>query len=95
LLSCSSRQPPSPLQPPQPPPSPFPSTHGPTARKFDLKTLPYHAACTPQGCIELIERSGVSIEGKEAVVIGRSNIVGIPVSLLLMQKNATVTIVHR
>ena len=70
------------------------STHGPS-RKFDLKTLPYHAACTPQGCIELIERSGVEIEGKEAVVIGRSNIVGIPVSLLLMQKNATVTIVHR
>lgn len=60
------------------------STHGPS-RKFDLKTLPYHAACTPQGCIELIERSGVSIEGKEAVVIGRSNIVGIPVTLLLMQ----------
>lgn len=70
------------------------STHG-SSRAFDLKTLPYHAACTPQGCIELIERSGCVIEGKEAVVIGRSNIVGIPVSLLLMQKNATVTIVHR
>ena len=69
------------------------NTHGPS-RKFDLKTLSYHAACTPQGCIELIERSGVTIEGKEAVVIGRSNIVGIPVSLLLLQKNATVTIVH-
>jgi 5,10-methylene-tetrahydrofolate dehydrogenase/methenyl tetrahydrofolate cyclohydrolase len=69
------------------------NTHG-SKVKFDLKTLPYHAACTPQGCIELIERSGISIEGKEAVVIGRSNIVGIPVSLLLLQKNATVTIVH-
>lgn len=69
------------------------NTHG-SSRKFDLKTLPYHAACTPQGCIELIERSGTVIEGKEAVVIGRSNIVGIPVFLLLMQKNATVTVIH-
>jgi len=48
----------------------------------------------PQGCIELLDRSGVSIEGKEAVVIGRSNMVGIPVALLLMQRNATVTIAH-
>ena len=47
-----------------------------------------------QGCIELLDRSGVSIEGKEAVVIGRSNMVGIPVALLLMQRNATVTIAH-
>jgi len=69
------------------------NTHGAKVQ-FDLKILPYHAACTPQGCIELIERSGVTIEGKEAVVVGRSNIVGIPVSLLLLQKNATVTIVH-
>ncbi len=51
-------------------------------------------ACTPQGCIELLQRSGVSIEGKEAVVIGRSNIVGIPMTLLLMRHNATVTVVH-
>jgi len=69
------------------------NTHG-AKGNFDLKTLSFHAACTPQGCIELIERSGMVIEGKEAVVIGRSNIVGIPVSLLLMQKHATVTIVH-
>merc|ERR1711918_184965 len=46
------------------------------------------------GCIELLDRSGVTIQGKEAVVIGRSNIVGIPVALLLMQRNATVTIAH-
>lgn len=41
-----------------------------------------------------MERSGVTIEGKNAVVLGRSNIVGIPVAMLLMQKNATVTIAH-
>lgn len=50
--------------------------------------------CTPQGVIELIERSDVEIEGKQAVVVGRSNIVGKPVALLLLQKHATVTICH-
>ena len=47
-----------------------------------------------QGCIELLDRSGVEIEGKRAVVIGRSNLVGMPVSLLLNHRNATITIVH-
>ena len=56
--------------------------------------MDFHIACTPQGCIELLERHGVSIEGKNAFVLGRSIIVGIPVSLLLMHKNATVTIAH-
>jgi methylenetetrahydrofolate dehydrogenase (NADP+) / methenyltetrahydrofolate cyclohydrolase len=50
--------------------------------------------CTPKGIIHLIESTGESIEGKDAVVIGRSNIVGKPVAMLLMQKNATVTICH-
>lgn len=50
--------------------------------------------CTPQGVIELIERSNFAIEGQEAVVVGRSNIVGKPVALLLLQKHATVTICH-
>ena len=50
--------------------------------------------CTPAGVIELIKRTGVSIEGKHAVVIGRSNIVGKPVSLLLQRENATVTMCH-
>lgn len=61
---------------------------------FSLNTINYHIACTPQGCIELLERYGVDIQGKNAVVLGRSNIVGIPVALLLMHKNATVTIAH-
>lgn len=55
---------------------------------------PLFTPCTPRGCIELLKRSGVEISGKNAVVIGRSNIVGLPVSLLLMHENATVTIAH-
>ncbi len=50
--------------------------------------------CTPAGCIELIKRAGVSIAGKHAVVIGRSNIVGKPVAMLLLREHATVTICH-
>ena len=52
------------------------------------------APCTPAGIIELIERSDISLEGKNCVVIGRSNIVGKPMSMLLLHKNATVTICH-
>ncbi len=52
------------------------------------------APCTPAGIIELIERSGICIEGKNCVVIGRSNIVGKPMSMLLLHKNATVTVCH-
>jgi methylenetetrahydrofolate dehydrogenase (NADP+)/methenyltetrahydrofolate cyclohydrolase len=48
--------------------------------------------CTPYGAMKLLEKSGVSIEGKHAVVIGRSNIVGKPMALMLLQQNATVTI---
>ena len=50
------------------------------------------APCTPYGAMKLLEKSGVSIEGKHAVVIGRSNIVGKPMAMLLLQANATVTI---
>ncbi len=55
---------------------------------------PLFVPCTPKGCIELIERSGFTIEGKRAVVLGRSNIVGLPAAMLLLHKNATVTICH-
>jgi methylenetetrahydrofolate dehydrogenase (NADP+)/methenyltetrahydrofolate cyclohydrolase len=51
-------------------------------------------ACTPKGVIKMIESTGVAIEGKRAVVVGRSNIVGKPVALLLMHRNATVTVCH-
>ncbi len=50
--------------------------------------------CTPHGCMVLLERSGVRIAGADAVVLGRSNIVGKPAALMLMQRNATVTICH-
>jgi len=50
--------------------------------------------CTPTGIIELLERGGVRIEGATAVVVGRSNIVGKPTALLLIKRNATVTICH-
>lgn len=50
--------------------------------------------CTPAGVMELIKESGVEVEGKECVVIGRSNIVGKPMSMLLLHKNGTVTICH-
>lgn len=56
--------------------------------------LPGLVACTPLGCMKLLEEAGVEISGKNAVVIGRSTIVGKPLSLLLLQKNATVTICH-
>ena len=56
--------------------------------KADLK------ACTPAGCIELIKRSGVDITGKHCVVVGRSNIVGKPVGMLLLSENGTVTTCH-
>jgi len=55
---------------------------------------PRFVACTPKGCIELLDRIGVKLEGKHVVVIGRSNTVGIPAALLALHKNATVTICH-
>lgn len=51
-------------------------------------------SCTPAGIIQLLKRSGVEIEGKNCVVIGRSNIVGKPMALLMLRENATVTIAH-
>ncbi|XP_056170912.1 bifunctional protein FolD 2 isoform X1 [Syzygium oleosum] len=55
---------------------------------------PLFLPCTPKGCLELLSRSGISTKGKKAVVVGRSNIVGLPVSLLLLKADATVTVVH-
>lgn len=55
---------------------------------------PLFVPCTPYGCIYLLEMAGVQIEGANAVVLGRSNIVGMPAALLLVGKNATVTICH-
>ena len=55
---------------------------------------PLFKPCTPYGCMKMLESIGYSLQGKHAVVIGRSNIVGKPMALMLLQKNATVTICH-
>jgi methylenetetrahydrofolate dehydrogenase (NADP+)/methenyltetrahydrofolate cyclohydrolase len=55
---------------------------------------PVFEACTPKGVIKMIESAGITIEGKRAVVLGRSNIVGKPLALMLLQRHATVTICH-
>eukprot|EP00218_Dolichomastix_sp_CCMP3274_P008533 CAMPEP_0170144306 /NCGR_PEP_ID=MMETSP0033_2-20121228/13409_1 /TAXON_ID=195969 /ORGANISM="Dolichomastix tenuilepis, Strain CCMP3274" /LENGTH=320 /DNA_ID=CAMNT_0010380797 /DNA_START=37 /DNA_END=999 /DNA_ORIENTATION=+ len=55
---------------------------------------PLFMSCTPKGCIELLKRSGVTMKGANAVVVGRSNIVGMPAAMMLLKQNATVTIVH-
>ena len=55
---------------------------------------PCFLPCTPAGCIEMIRSTGISIAGKHAVVVGRSNIVGKPAAMLLLAENATVTICH-
>ena len=55
---------------------------------------PLAVPCTPAGCIELLQRSNIDVSGKDAVVIGRSNIVGMPVAQILQSMNATVTVCH-
>jgi 5,10-methylene-tetrahydrofolate dehydrogenase/methenyl tetrahydrofolate cyclohydrolase len=55
---------------------------------------PRFVPCTPRGCIELLKRSNVEMNGKTAVVVGRSNVVGTPAALLLQRNDATVTVVH-
>ena len=55
---------------------------------------PEFIPCTPKGCLELLKRYEIPLSGKNAVVLGRSNIVGIPMALLLMNENATVTVCH-
>lgn len=62
--------------------------------RIALGYKPYAIPCTPKGIIRLLEEYNIEIEGKNALVIGRSNIVGKPISLLLQQKNATVTMAH-
>ena len=55
---------------------------------------PCHPSCTPYGIMELFDRNGIELSGKDAVVVGRSNIVGKPMSFMLLSRNATVTICH-
>lgn len=62
-------------------------------KKFEVNKSS-NVPCTPLGCIELLDRYGVDPSGKHAVVLGRSNIVGLPMALLLMHRDATVQICH-
>ena len=55
---------------------------------------PGYVSCTPRGVIQLLKRSGIGIEGRECVVLGRSNIVGKPMAMLLLRENGTVTVCH-
>jgi len=59
-----------------------------------VEGVPMFTPCTPKGILKMIESTGVAIEGKRAVVVGRSNIVGKPAALLLMHRHATVTVCH-
>ena len=59
-----------------------------------VQRRPRLVACTPLGCIELLERDGVPLKGRHAVVLGRSDIVGKPMALLLLHRDATVTVCH-
>lgn len=66
-----------------------------TLKKYsDIESMGLFLPCTPYGVMELLDRAGVNLDGADAVVIGRSNLVGKPVAMLLMSKNATVTICH-
>ena len=56
--------------------------------------LPGFVSCTPAGIIELLHRSGIDAEGKRCVIVGRSNIVGKPMAMLMLRENATVTVAH-
>ncbi len=68
--------------------------HAVNAGKLFLGDDPKFVACTPRGIVELIKSTGVDIAGKNAVVVGRSNIVGKPIAMLLLSCDATVTVCH-
>ncbi len=55
---------------------------------------PGYVSCTPAGIIQLLKRSGIEMDGRHCVIVGRSNIVGKPMALLMLRENATVTIAH-
>jgi methylenetetrahydrofolate dehydrogenase (NADP+)/methenyltetrahydrofolate cyclohydrolase len=66
----------------------------PMTQGFLMSGAPAALPCTPRGCIELLHRAGVPLKGAEAVVVGRSVMVGKPMALLLLRENATVTMCH-
>ncbi|TMW68270.1 hypothetical protein Poli38472_005738 [Pythium oligandrum] len=62
--------------------------------KHERERLSFNLPCTPAGCLEILDHHQISLDGKHVVVLGRSQIVGLPVSLLCLQRNATVTMCH-
>ena len=68
--------------------------HPDNVGKLSIGLAPYAVSCTPAGIIKLLDEYGIDIESKNAVIIGRSNIVGKPLSNLLLARNATVTVCH-
>lgn len=64
------------------------------ANDANHNSVSFNIPCTPAGCLELLDRYGIPIEGKRIVVLGRSQIVGLPVALLCLHRNATITICH-
>lgn len=68
--------------------------HPVNAGKLMLNEKPHAVPCTPKGIITLLDEYNIKLEGANAVIIGRSNIVGKPLSMLLLNRNATVTVVH-
>ena len=60
----------------------------------DYRHAPFHIPCTPLGCLELLDRSGVDLKGKACAVLGRSRLVGLPMARLLLGRDATVTVCH-
>ena len=62
--------------------------------KMSLNSGPTFMPCTPRGCMEMLDRYNIEIEGKDAVIIGNSRVIGLPISLALMYREATVTICH-
>ena len=60
----------------------------------DYSRAPFHIPCTPLGCLELLDRTGVDVKGKTCAILGRSRLVGLPMARLLLGRDATVTICH-
>ena len=62
--------------------------------KLNINTNPFFIPCTPLGVMELLNYYNIELEGKHVVMIGKSNIVGLPLSLMLLNADATVTVCH-
>jgi 5,10-methylene-tetrahydrofolate dehydrogenase/methenyl tetrahydrofolate cyclohydrolase len=85
VTSCAKSGPPGTLT--------HPPARPQSKKTFDTKAVG-NIPCTPLGCIELLDRTGIDLSGKHCVILGRSNIVGLPAALMALHRNATVTMCH-